>query len=364
MHLQEGPSKTVVATVGRLRMRIGVPAGSRAKVRALRLLGYALSAACIAVLAVNVDWPAFLATLHRVDAHLVGLAALLVVVTYGFFVVRWRLLLSLAPPLSWPAAATYLMLGYLGNLMLPMRAGDAARVLLVRDAYGGGGMRALASVLVERLLDVIAVVAFGAAIGFVATLPPAVVIALRLAALAVVLALCVVAVVGANPGAAARRFEAIARPFGASVAQALAHRVRQFGDALAIVYPRDRQSAARLAFVVAFTACGWCCFGAAMTLCVAAFGVASPIAAGLLMMAVTNLGSAIPSSPGSIGVYHAFAVLALSAWPIALDVALSVATISHAVVIGVQLLLGIAALALVGHLPGVRSDDAAPRSER
>lgn len=354
--------KSVVATTG--RVRIGVPAGARAKARVLRLLGYALSAACIAVLAFNVDWSSFLATLRRVDTHLVGLAALLVLVTYAFFVVRWRLLLSLAPPLSWLATASYLMLGYLGNLMLPMRAGDAARVLLVREAYGGGGMRALASVLVERLLDMTAVLAFGAAMGFVATLPPLVVIALRLAALAVALALIVVAIAGASPDAASRALAAIARPFGPKIAHALAHRMRQFGDALAIVYPRDRQSAVRLASVVALTACGWCCFGAAMTLCVAAFGVEPPISAGLLMMAVTNLGSSIPSSPASIGVYHALAVLALSAWPIALDIALSVATVSHAVVVGVQFVLGIAAFALVGHLPRAGSGKASPSVER
>lgn len=354
--------KVAVAATGRPRVRLGMSAGSRARSRMLRLLGYVLSAACVALLAINVDWPAFLATLRDVNARFVGVAALLVVVTYAFFVVRWRLLLALAPPLSWRATAAYLMLGYLGNLVLPMRAGDAARVLLVRDAYGGGGMHALASVLVERLLDVIAVLAFGAAIGFVATLPPAVVVALRLAALAVAIALIVVAAAGANPETASRAFATIARPFGTRFAQALAHRVRQFGDALVIIYPRDRRKAARLVSIVALTVCGWCCFAASLVLCVAAFGVRPPVAAGILMMAVTNLGGAIPSSPGSIGVYHALGVVALSAWPIALDVALSVATISHAVVIGVQFLLGIAALVLVGHLP--RISDGAPETDR
>ena len=329
------------------------PVRTRAVV--LRVVGYGLSAACIVVLASRVDWHAFVGELRHADVRMIGLAALLVLLTYVFFTLRWRRLLALTPPLGWLRTATYLMLGYLGNLLLPMRAGDAARVLLVRDAYGRGGVHALSSVLIERLLDLTAVLVFGAVIGFVAALPAAVVLALRIAAVAVAVALIVVALVGANPDAAARRFESMARPFGARLAPALAHHVRQFGDALAIVYPRDRTSAARLAFVVLLTACGWCCFGAAMVLCTAAFGVAQPITAGLLMMAVTNLGSAIPSSPGSIGVYHALAVLALSAWPIGLATALSVATVSHAVVVGVQLVLGIVALATVGHLPRLAS---------
>ena len=83
-------------------------------------------------------------------------------------------------------------------------------------------------------------------------------------------------------------------------------------------------------------------------MCVAAFGVAPAVAAGLLLMVVTNLGSAIPSSPGSIGVYHALGVLALSTWNVGLDLALSVATVSHALVVSVQLLLGLLAIAAVG----------------
>jgi uncharacterized protein (TIRG00374 family) len=330
-------------------MRVSVPAGSRKKALVLRVVGYAISIACIAVLAAYVDWNAFLAQLRHVDARLVGLAALLVFATYVFFTVRWRLLLSLEPALPWLQTATYLMLGYLGNLLLPMRAGDAARVLLVRNAYGRGGAHALGSVLIERLLDLTAVLAFGAAIGFVAVLPAPVLVALRIAAIAVVVALLLAAWVAASPDTAARRFESMMRPFGARVPRTLAHHVRQFGEALAIVYPRDRASATRLAAVVFLTACGWGCFGAAMVLCTAAFGVEPPIAAGLLMMSVTNLGSAIPSSPGSLGVYHALAVLALSAWPIGLDTALSVATVSHAVVIGVQFVLGMSALGAAPH---------------
>ena len=336
---------------------------SRSRMRVLRVVGYALSAACLAVLAAYVDWPAFLAQLRHVDARRVGAAALLVLVAYAFFTVRWRMLLSLAPPLPWLHAATYLMLGYLGNLLLPMRAGDAARVLLVRDAYGRGGVHALGSVLIERLLDFTAVLVVGAAIGFVAALPTAILVGLRMAAVAVLVALLVVAAVGANPAAAARRIEALARPLGARVAQALARHVRPFGEALAIVYPRDRRSATRLVSVVLLTACGWSAFGAAMVICTAAFGVEPAVTAGLLMMAVTNLGSAIPSSPGSLGVYHALAVLALSAWSVPLDTALSVATVSHAMVMGVQLALGLAALAAAGHIRRLRAAADAARTK-
>jgi uncharacterized membrane protein YbhN (UPF0104 family) len=91
-----------------------------------------------------------------------------------------------------------------------------------------------------------------------------------------------------------------------------------------------------------------------MILCTAAVDVHPAIASGLLLMVVTNLGSAIPSSPGSIGVYHALAIVALSTWNTGIDLAMAVATISHALVIAVQLLLGLAATAVLRRRRGLR----------
>ena len=56
-----------------------------------------------------------------------------------------------------------------------------------------------------------------------------------------------------------------------------------------------------------------------------------PWYAALLVMAVVNLGSAIPSSPGSIGVVHFLAVLAISPWPIDQEVAVGFSIVFHAV---------------------------------
>ena len=319
-----------------------------------RYAGYALSATCLAILGFYVDWSAFVVHLRNVRPFPVVLATMLIGLTYFLFALRWRLLLSFQPRLSLLETASYLMLGYLGNLMLPMRAGDATRVFLVRNAYGHGAARALSSVLLERLLDVIAVLLVGAAVAFVAKLPDAVLLALRISAAVAAIAMLVFGWIGVRPDVATTRAEKLMRPLGPDRARAFAAHVRQFGDALAIILPTDRVSAFRLVAVVVLTALGWGAFGAAMVLCTAALGVEPAVAAGLLLMVVTNLGSAIPSSPGSLGVYHALAVVALSAWPIGLDAALSVATVSHAVVIVVQLLLGLVALAVVRKRAGNR----------
>lgn len=307
-----------------------------------------MSATCLGVLAFRVDWPVFTAHFRNLHPLPIAVAVVLLTLTYFLFALRWRLLLSFQqkPPLI--QVASFLMLGYLGNVILPMRAGDVARVLLIRNAYGHGIARALSSILLERLLDVLAVVLFGAAVAFAAELPETIVLVLRTSAAIVGLAILLLGWIAARPALAVAVAERIVRPFGSDMAHKVAYHVNHFAEALEIIFPTDRSSTARVAAIVVLTALGWVSYGAAMVLCTTAFDVNPSIPAGLLLMVVTNLGSAIPSSPGSLGVYHVLAVLALSVWHIGLDLALSVATVSHAVVIGVQLLLGLLAMAVVG----------------
>ncbi len=325
------------------------------RTRLFRALGYAVSAACLGVLALNVDWLVFASHFRNLQLLPIAVAVLLVAVTYFLFALRWRLLLSFAPRPPFMQVASFLMLGYLGNLILPMRAGDAARVLLIRNAYGYGMARAFSSILLERVLDVIAVLAFGVAIAFAAPLPEGILLILRSAAAIVSLAIIVLVWIAARPTSAIRVVERLLRPFSPALGRATAYHSTQFSEALAVVLPTDQASVRRVAAIFVLTGLGWASYGAAMVLCTAAFDVLPCIAAGLLMMVVTNLGSAIPSSPGSLGVYHALGVLALSAWHVELNRALSVATVSHAIVVGVQLLLGLVAMGLVGRQRNVLS---------
>jgi glycosyltransferase 2 family protein len=315
--------------------------------KAVVIAGYAISATCLAVLAHGVDWPAFVVYLRTARAILIAPAAVLVVATYGMFALRWRLLLSFRPPLSLVQAASFLMVGYLGNLLLPMRAGDATRILLIRSAYGHGAARALSSILLERLLDVLVIVAFGVGVGLVASLPRDVVMVLRVSAALAFLAALLIVWVGVLPSSSISLLKRVMHRFDPPTVHAVIRQIETFSDALTIVFPRDRRSVVRMALVVALTTAGWASFGAAMILCTAAVDVHPAIASGLLLMVITNLGSAIPSSPGSIGVYHALAVVALSPWNIGIDLAMAVATISHALVIALQLLLGLAATAIL-----------------
>jgi uncharacterized membrane protein YbhN (UPF0104 family) len=69
-----------------------------------------------------------------------------------------------------------------------------------------------------------------------------------------------------------------------------------------------------------------------------------PWRAALLVLVMVNLGSIIPSSPGSIGVVHFLAVMALSPWMIEREVAVGFSIVLHAVSLLVTVVLGGACL--------------------
>jgi uncharacterized membrane protein YbhN (UPF0104 family) len=61
------------------------------------------------------------------------------------------------------------------------------------------------------------------------------------------------------------------------------------------------------------------------------------------VLVVKNLGGAIPSSPGAIGVYEFLAILALSVWIPDRSLALGFAAVTHAANLCLALVLGLAA---------------------
>ncbi|HJU22869.1 MAG TPA: lysylphosphatidylglycerol synthase transmembrane domain-containing protein [Casimicrobiaceae bacterium] len=319
-----------------------------------RVLGIGLSLGCVALLALRVDWHRFIGDFSGVAWRPLASAIPLVVLTYALFALRWRLLLSIEPKPPVMQLFRYLMLGYLANVALPMRAGDGLRVVLLRRACGHGITRAASSIGLERLLDVLTLLAMAFMVALYADLPNTILTGLRAAGIAAAAAVSAVFMIAVRPQIAIAAAGGISRRFAPRLHDPLMAQARHFIDAIGVLVPRDRRGSVRVAAAVALGLAGWASYALGMALCMASFGVQPAIVASLLLVVVTNLGAAIPSSPASIGVYHALGVLALSPWHVRFDLALAAVTATHAVTVGVQVALGMLALAL-GRAPSTAS---------
>jgi len=110
----------------------------------------------------DLDWISFFVTLSH--AQYSFLLIVLAWSSFSYFVraLRWRVLLSAEKPISQSDAFWANMSGYLGNNILPARIGELVRAAYVNRAATLSLSFALASGLSERLMDVFALILLGA----------------------------------------------------------------------------------------------------------------------------------------------------------------------------------------------------------
>jgi uncharacterized protein (TIRG00374 family) len=296
-----------------------------------------VSATCAWLVARRVEWSLLRIALASVNVAWLCASALATTAGFGVAGLRWRRLVDRQVDLSFREAFESLMVGNLTNLLVPTRLGDVMRAVLVarRGTVPVAGV--LASVVVERVSDLLMLLAFAFSLSLVVPAPAAVAAAFRaLAAVTIGAIVCFIV--------AADRLVPIARAGLRLVAPALDDPIGRHLDGF-VVELKAAGGPTRVASVVALSAAAWCVFGAAFVCSVFAFHLAVPWYAGLFVMTVVNLGGLVPASPGSIGVYHYLAVLALSVWLHDPSTALGFALVTHA--LGLTVVLACGSLSLV-----------------
>ena len=101
------------------------------------------------------DFGALGAALRRSNYWLLFPALLVLGVATVLRAIRWRLLISREHRPSTAAVTSALLVGYLFNSILPARAGEAIRVVFLRQRAGTPKFVALGTVIAERAIDVL-----------------------------------------------------------------------------------------------------------------------------------------------------------------------------------------------------------------
>jgi uncharacterized protein (TIRG00374 family) len=253
-------------------------------------------------------------------------ALVMLAVTVALKAVRWRYLFA-APtrPEMRPVVAATLV-GYFFNAVLPARAGEAARVLALRRRAGTSRAEAAATVLLERMYDVLSllVVLFVCVpwLPHVSWLHAAVVLALVLAA-GVVIAVAVLTIYGE------RSVRFVLHPLGrlpfVSEARLTAVAANLTRGLSALLRPR------LVAAASVSTTLAWLTLGVSMWLLMRGFHLHLSLVAALLVVVATNLVQILPSSPAAVGAFEAATLVALRAYGVPDAKALSYALVLHLV---------------------------------
>lgn len=116
------------------------------------------------------DWGAVQAGMHAVDWSLLGAYLALFGAAHVLRILRWGILVRALGPLTWRKVGAIGAFGYLCITALPLRLGEFVRPVLVRGEGGITASGALATVVVERVID--GVLFVGLFFVFISLLPP------------------------------------------------------------------------------------------------------------------------------------------------------------------------------------------------
>jgi glycosyltransferase 2 family protein len=215
---------------------------------------------------------------------------------------RWRIVLSATANFGVLQVFWATMAGYLGNNFLPARAGELVRSYLISRRSGLSTTYVLTTALSERLMDVIALVLWSSLVLLGVNPKPAWMEDLS-RTMAVIAALGAVTII-VLPHASGL-VEALLKklPLPAGLRLRLLHLAHQVLEGL-----RAFHDWKRLAGFILLTVTIWVTDAAATIAGARALGLSISFPVAMLLLTGLGLGSALPSTPGYVGIYQFVAV--------------------------------------------------------
>jgi uncharacterized protein (TIRG00374 family) len=302
--------------------------GTRTTLRRIQLLaGLAISAIALYVVLHDVEWQQVSSRIRQADYAQLFLAASLLLGTFMIKAVRWRFLLQRPPGLGLWHLFGSLNVAYFLNNLLPLQVGDVGRAYLASEIGRLSMTRTLSTIVVERVLDVMTLLAVLLGLALFIDIPsevrtPSIILAVLFGSLALGLI-----------------FISLRRVWALSLASTLLRfapeRSRPKLHTMAAsaidgfsVISQPRHALRLFAYSVVL----WLGVGLVVYMGIGAFDLELGYGTALFIVVATTFGFFVPSTPGSFGVYHAIVTAVLvRVFGVDKNVAVSFALIMHLV---------------------------------
>ncbi len=292
----------------------------------IALFGLGVSAVAIWLVVSKAELRETVTLIASVGYRLPILLGALYLITFPIRALRWQCMLP-SGTLTFVEALKGVLVGFAGNNFLPTRGGEFLRMeYLYRKAPQIGRITAISSILVERMLDGLTLLAI-------------LVIALDASHLDI----------AENDWLSQLRFVALA-VFGMACLGSIV--IRMWGGRIAAIMRRTHHrplhwaatmvdrfhvAAEFLGFnlhtvmTVLLGICVWIVEGGVIVIACRHYGLGTQsLVAGYLTLAIVNFGLLIPSTPGNVGVYQYMTIQALSLFGVGHDTALALSIVVHA----------------------------------
>ncbi len=301
----------------------------KSKHKLILISGIFLSGLFLLLALQGVNFGEVLKVLARTNYLFLIPALLSLMVDFTFRSLRWKLLLEPVKKCRFINVMSTLFIGFFANAALPLRAGEVIRVIMIGEKENISKSAALATMVVERTMDLFAVfVLFSLSLLFFPPQQVPSVIDRLWQITGLVLILLIVILYGLMyfRNFTVRALKKILRRLPEKISEKGGKVLNSFILGLDILKKTGRLSIALLLSVASWSANSAAFFFVAQGMGI--FEVSLPQSA--FVMGVVAAGISIPAAPGFIGTYQYFGSLAMTLLGVAKSTALSFTVLDHA----------------------------------
>ncbi len=278
---------------------------------------------------------------------------------------RWQIYFLPRRQLPFGPVLGTLAISYMASTFLPLRAGELVRAVFLGQRERLPVPSVVGTILLEKLFDFLAIGVLLAVLVTLTPLPAAGQVAAVSIASVILLGFGFVVALALlrQPTLRLVGFLEGLVPFGLGRRVRLARAIRDFAEGT------DSLRVPPLWLgLLGWTGVTWLFSLGSVAAGMLALGVPPGLAVVLLVVVLTSVGQAVPSSPGYVGVYHAAAAFALTQFGVDPATAVGIALVTHAFSYGSLVIAGLIALWTGGYsfddvLKGVRSRPAVATAE-
>jgi glycosyltransferase 2 family protein len=309
------------------------------------VIGLLIGLGCIAILLRQVDLKQSLNALGRLSGPFLVIPLAVFLVNLPLRAWRWRIIFPRPQRPTLGACFTVLGIGNMANFLLPGRAGDIARCVLIGGSGSlNEGSRALATLAVEKVLDGLALVGMVLFAIWAIHPPHWVIQVVRTASLLFGGALALLVLLVCQTQALIQYVRSTFRVMHLSfLEERFDGLLVSFADGLSAV-----RSAPQMLFLLVLTSAIWATEAVLVWGIAGALGLALTLKSAAVACAILGLGLMIPAAPGGLGTYELFGTEAFQLGGIAAGSALALTVVIHAWVFVANIALGMCLLAIKG----------------
>ncbi len=300
------------------------------------LVGIVLGLVLIYISVRDIDLKDTLEHLQRVHFGYAALSLFFIVLMQWLRSYRWGVILNPLQKIDQLTLFSVTSVGFLAIIAIPARIGELARPYLIAQKSSIKISSALGTIIIERVLDSLAVLAITVIVLLVQDLPDWMIKSgIIFFIITILLIACVIGLIWRRD-AAVKTLDRILRLLPGKLADKVSTAIHHFIDGFLVI-----KNVKTLLYVLFLSAVVWLVDVAAIYSLIIAFGFTLPIWAAFVVMVILIAGIAIPTAPGFIGNWHFACILGLSLFGLPKPEGFSFALVYHLVAIAPVIVLGL-----------------------